>query len=42
MKAIIIEAAGKIAIRDIPKPEIGAYDAWVQVVAGLMSFIRWN
>ncbi len=34
MKAIIVEEAGKIAIRDIPEPVMGEYDALVEVVAG--------
>ncbi len=34
MKAIIVEEVGRLAIRDIPEPEMGEYDARVEVVAG--------
>lgn len=34
MKAIVVEAIGKIAVRDIPEPKTGEYDARVRVIAG--------
>ena len=34
MKAIIAEEAGRLAIRDIPEPVMGPYDARVETVAG--------
>ena len=34
MKAIVVEEAGRLAIRDIPEPAMGPYDARVEIVAG--------
>lgn len=34
MKAIIVEDVGRLAVRDIPEPEMGEYDARVEIVAG--------
>jgi threonine dehydrogenase-like Zn-dependent dehydrogenase len=34
MKAIIVEEAGRVAIRNIPEPAMGEYDARVELVAG--------
>jgi threonine dehydrogenase-like Zn-dependent dehydrogenase len=34
MKAIVVEEAGRIAVRDVPEPEMGEYDARIEIVAG--------
>ena len=34
MKAVVVEEIGKIAIREVPEPVVGDYDAKVQLLAG--------
>lgn len=34
MKAIVVEEAGRLAIRDVPEPKMGEYDARIEIVAG--------